>query len=971
MGRPTLGIRHQLWALFGLFLLTGATVLAIDEFAQQRSRASLEQMKDQSLQRMRLLNAVSEGYASGVVDTTFKARNNLITWHEGVARVDAARGAIDSNWKRLQALRRTPEQGALFAQAGAARVRADAAATTLRGILVREDIRALGRFADTELYPAVDPVTTRLQRLSDAAMAQAESLVRRDLARGRMASALRIGLSLFALLVAALAGQRILRNAYRGVESLTRLALRMREHDYTAEPRYRPSGELGEVLDAFLAMRDDVSRTESELTEQLARNERTRDELLLRESLQRSLLDAAPVAIVALNSEGRYFLFNQGAERLFGYRAHDFIGRDAPTIDQVGDFAPALMLPKGFAQMGALLAGRGGQAMQPDWRLLRALAEQGVAPAEVPMLHRDGQAVHALLALAPLPDERHGGTGLLAVAADLTRIKQLEEDLRASESRAREANEAKSAFLAAMSHEIRTPMIGVTGMVEILAHTRLDAEQRRALNVIQSSAQSLLQIIGDILDFSKIEAGRLELSLGAADLGRIARGVVANFSGSASSKGLALSCLVDHELRPAYRVDALRLRQVLGNFVSNAIKFTERGRIDVAVERTRAGAERDTICFRVTDTGIGVSKEAQARLFQPFVQAEGDTTRRFGGTGLGLAICRRLAELMGGEVSMESEPGRGTSMRLVVPLQPAPAEEVRDEASDPAAAAMVELAPRRLPNVAEAESEGSLVLIVDDHPTNRMVVARQLALAGYACEAVDDGAQGLAAWRSGRYALVLSDVHMPHMDGYQMARAIRTLEAKEGRGGHTPIIALTAATLKGEAERCLDAGMDDYLAKPVAIPVLAAALRRWLPHTSAEGASTVAGIAAGAEPANAEGLPQLQRPPPFDEQVLQSLTGGNAAELRALLDDYLASTREDLVGLEAARAAGDLPTLTRQAHKLKGAARTVGALELADAAERLEDTARVGDWTAVLPLAADVATATERLRLYVAERRLA
>ncbi|MFT3897556.1 MAG: ATP-binding protein [Thermomonas sp.] len=963
MARPALGIRHQLWALFGLFLLTGASVLAIDEIAQQRSRVSLEQMKDQSLQRMRLLNAVSEGYAAGVVDTTFKARNSLITWHEGVARVDAARKAIDGNWKQLRDLPRTPEQHALFEQAGVARERADATAATLRAILQREDIKALGAFADTELYPAVDPVTTRLQRLSDAAMHQAEGLVQQDLARGRTASALRLGLSLLALLLAALAGQRILRNAYRGVESLTRLALRMREHDYAAEPRYRPSGELGEVMDAFLAMRDTVRGTESALTEQLANNERTREALLLRESLQRSLLDAAPVAILALNSDGRYFLFNQGAERLFGYQAQEFIGRDAPMLDQVGDFAPALMVPGGFAAMAAQWKERGGAPMPADWRLLRALAEAGIAPVEVPMLHRDGHAVHALLALAPLPDERHGGTGLLAVAADLTRIKQLEAELRASESRAREANEAKSAFLAAMSHEIRTPMIGVTGMVEILAHTDLDAEQRRSLNVIQSSAQSLLQIIGDILDFSKIEAGRMQLSPAATDLGKVARGVVANFSGSASSKGLVLGCSVDPALAPAYWADALRLRQVLGNFVSNAIKFTERGHIDLAIELRRREGERDLVCFRVSDTGIGVSKEAQARLFQPFVQAEGDTTRRFGGTGLGLAICRRLAELMGGEVAMESEPGQGTTMRLLVPLQPAPEDEIDVDPLDAIAPERVQ--PRHLPSVAEAEAERSLILLVDDHPTNRTVIARQLALAGYASETAEDGAQGLAAWRSGRFALVLSDVHMPHMDGYQMARAIRTLEAKEGRGGHTPIVALTAATLKGEVERCLDAGMDDYLAKPVAIPVLVAALQRWLPHTATQ---AIAPDSPAPIPASAESLPQLHRPPPFDEQVLHSLTGGDEGDLRALLADYLASTREDLAGLEAARAAGDLPVLTRQAHKLKGAARTVGALELADAAERLEAAARAGDWMTVPPLATDVVTAGERLRLFVAER---
>jgi CheY-like chemotaxis protein len=204
---------------------------------------------------------------------------------------------------------------------------------------------------------------------------------------------------------------------------------------------------------------------------------------------------------------------------------------------------------------------------------------------------------------------------------------------------------------------------------------------------------------------------------------------------------------------------------------------------------------------------------------------------------------------------------------------------------------------------------------------------------------------------------------MPHMDGYQMARAIRALEAKDGRGGHTPIVALTAATLKGEVERCLDAGMDDYLAKPVAIAVLGATLRRWLPHIAGDAPA----VAAGANAA-APGLPQLQRPPPFDESVLQALTGGDDADLRALLADYLASNREDLAGLATARAAGDLPALTRQAHKLKGAARIVGALELAEAAERLEQAARSDDWGGLAPLAADVATAGERLRLYIAER---
>jgi len=962
-----LSIRLQLLGLFGLLLLTGATVLVIDEIAQYRTRQSLYALKDESLLGLRRIKNVSDSYGLDFVDTTFRVRNSLITWNEGVAVVDMAKARIREQWALLEKMPHKGVEQDLFRQIAHARVRADHASDTLRAILVKQDIKALGHFADTELYPAIDPVTTRLKSLSDLAMVRAEEVVRADIARGERVTALRIGLSLLALLVAGLLGRLVLRNVYRGVESLTWLVRRMREHDYTAQPRYRAHGEPGEVLDAFLDMRSDVIKFENELTEQLASNERTRTELARREAFQRSLLDALPTAVAAIDGEGRYFLFNSAAERLFGYRAEEFIGKDAPKANQVGDFAPSLQPTDKFQQLPEALSARLGHKVPTDWRAYRTAAELGLPPNETIMLHRDGRSVPVLMALAPFADERHGGNGLLGVMVDLTRIKQLEAELRTSETRAQEANHAKSAFLAAMSHEIRTPMIGVTGMVEILAHTRLDPDQRRALNVIQSSAQSLLQIIGDILDFSKIEAGRLELAPSAVNLTRVVQSAVANFGGSASSKGLTLTCTVDERLGPAHYADALRLRQILSNFLSNAIKFTEQGLVQAALEIKRsdrnAGAlGSDELCFRVTDTGIGVSAEAQARLFQPFAQAEGDITRRFGGTGLGLAICRRLTELMGGAVTMESVPGLGTTMRLTVTLPRAPAEEVEPEVQS--AAEIASFAPRRLPTVEEAERERSLVLLVDDHPTNRLVIARQLALAGYASEAAEDGEQGLEKWRSGRYALLLSDVHMPKLDGYQLACAIREEEARDGRA-RTPIVALTAAALKGEAERCLAAGMDDYLAKPVGIPALSATLRRWLPHTvpaSPIAADTNAAAAIG------QSLPQLETPPPLDPTTLDMLTGGSASEARAVLDDFLASTTQDLAELVSARANGDLPALTRQAHKIKGAARIVGAIELAETAGQLEAAGRGQEWPAILPLAADLATAAERLKLYVVER---
>jgi signal transduction histidine kinase/CheY-like chemotaxis protein/HPt (histidine-containing phosphotransfer) domain-containing protein len=963
-------IRRQLWTLFGLLLLTGACVLVIDEIAQYHQRQSLQSLKDESLGRLRRLKEVSDGYGLDMVDTTFRVRNYLIDWNAGLAKLDAARASIDRNWHELEALPRTPEQQQLFLRTAQSRVRADRAMAQLREILQRHDIQALGRFADGTLYPAVDPVTSRLQQLSDLAMLQAESLVHADVQRAQRVSALRIGLSLLALLAAALLGRRILRNAYRGVESLAWLARRMREHDYTAQPRERPHGEFGEVMDVFLGMRGDVLKFETELTEQLARNEGVRAELERRERFLRVLLEAAPIAIMGVDDQGRYTLFNRAAEQLLGHPAQAFIGKRASSPMEHGpECAPYLVAPTAYQALARTLSEQTGREVVADWRAFRLAAAQGAPPGEAAMLHRDGHEVPVWLALGPTYDDSGEPYGVLGLAMDLTPIKQLEAQLRASEARAIEANHAKSSFLASMSHEIRTPMIGVTGMVEILALTELDPDQRRALNVIQTSAQSLLQIIGDILDFSKIEAGRLELQPVATSLRTLLHSVVANFSGSASSKGLTLTCRIDERIAPAHQVDALRLRQILGNFLSNAIKFTEQGLVQVVLEwrggegpgdgsRGDPGNGFDLLCLRVTDTGIGISAEGQARLFQAFAQAEGDTTRRYGGTGLGLAICRRLAELMGGEVAMESVPGLGTTLRLMLRLPRAPLAEVAAEPS--LAVEPGSFAARQLPSIEQAERERSLVLLVDDHPTNRMVIARQLALAGYASEAAVDGEDGLEKWRSGRYALLLSDVHMPRLDGYELARAIRDEEARDGRA-RTPIVALTASALKGEAERCLAAGMDDYLAKPVGIPVLTATLRRWLPHIGGDDApSPDAAIPAA--------LPQLEQPPPLDVVALEALIGADPVLARTVLDDFLGSTVQDLDALNGARIAGDLVALTRQAHKIKGASRLVGALELAETAGQLEAAARAGEWPAVLPLAADLATAAERLRLYVGER---
>ena len=943
-GRPRFGIRLQLLGLFGLLLLTGAAVLALDEYERQQNQAALLALKDESLAGLRRIKAVSDAYGMDIVDTTFRVRNHLISWEEGLQVVDHARLRIRDHWQALEAMPLTDEQAQIFAQVQRSKMRADTAAETLRQTLVQKDIVGLGRFADTELYPAIDPVTTRMKHLGDLEMIEAEQKVRAQAKRAQRTAWLRTGLSFATLLVVAAVGRKLLRNIYKGVESLTSLAQQMRRHDYQGVPRYSPSGELGDVMDAFLVMRDDVRKYEAELNEQLARNEQVRTALIERDMFQRSLFAAARAAIMSMDTQGIFTSFNPQAERLTGHRAEQLVGRAG--LDRLVSAADLDRLASG-------LAATRDHAVPADARLFPLLIDQRPDPLELDFVRKDGETVPMLLATSPVHDAAGNTVGYLAVGTDLTQIRQLEQRLRASETRALEASEAKSNFVAAMSHEIRTPMIGVTGMLEVLSHSRLDEDQRRTIAVIQQSARSLLQIIGDILDFSKVEAGRLELSTTTISLPRLLQSTVANFSGSASSKGLVLLCEVDDRVGPAHRADGLRLRQVLSNFLSNAIKFTDKGVVEAALEWKGRDGDGDRLRFRVTDTGIGVTAEQQARLFQPFSQAEGSTTRRYGGTGLGLVISRRLAELMGGQISMDSTPGAGTTVCLDLVLPRGVEAELEPEApADPTQGFLA----RPLPSVEEARAEGSLVLIVDDHPTNRLVVARQLALAGYASESAEDGRKGLEAWRTGRYALVLSDVHMPVMDGYEFARALREEETARGLK-HTPVVALTAAALKGEAERCLAAGMDAYLAKPVSIPELVATLQRWLPHTVP--------LAADVRPGTP--LPQVSGEPlPIDPAVLAPLTGGDPVETKALMDDFLATTALDLQGLDAARAAGDLAALARQAHKIKGAARLVGAEPLAEAALAAETAAKAADWAQVLPACADLVTAAERLKRHLA-----
>jgi CheY-like chemotaxis protein len=340
-----------------------------------------------------------------------------------------------------------------------------------------------------------------------------------------------------------------------------------------------------------------------------------------------------------------------------------------------------------------------------------------------------------------------------------------------------------------------------------------------------------------------------------------------------------------------------------------------------------ASAEVQTVELAVTDTGVGVSPEQQRALFADYAQAAASTAQRHGGTGLGLAICRRLAELMGGDVAMESAPGRGTVVRLVVPL---PVADPGDVDPLPVAPGDVAAAIRRKPTREEARREGSLLLIAEDHVVNRTVLRHQLDIIGFEMDFAQDGSQALERYLEERYALVLTDLNMPGMDGYDLARAIRRHEASTG-GERVPIVALSANVMQGEPERCREAGMDDFAAKPTTIAFLSAKLRYWLPHLdwTHETESVAHGLDSPLEPL-------------FDQAVLAEVTGGDADLAMELIGDFLDSTQGDIEALDDALAGNALDEARRRAHRIKGAARTVGAHAVVALAQQIEALAASG-----------------------------
>jgi two-component system sensor histidine kinase/response regulator len=747
----------------------------------------------------------------------------------------------------------------------------------------------------------------------------------------------------------------------------------------------------------------------------------------------RTVLDTVVDGIITIKERGIIETINPAVERIFGYAAAEVVGRNVNTL-----------MPEPYrSQYDSYLELYG----------ITGVAHIIGIAHEVMGLRRDDSTFPLELTVSEmwLGSERH----FIVLVRDITEHKQAEHQLIAAKDAAQQASAAKSAFLSAMSHEIRTPMNGVIGMVDVLHQSSLKGYQVEMVDLIRESAYSLLDIIDDILDFSKIEAGKLEIESAPMPVADVVEKVCAILDHLAGKKGVDLTLFTDPAIPAEVLGDAGRLRQVLVNLTNNAIKFSsgqERaGRVSVRAVLAERDPEQVVVEFRIADNGIGMDEETLSRLYTPFTQADTSTTRRFGGTGLGLAIARHLVELMSGEISVQSVPGKGSIFTVRLPFVPLPAkadagqiespvtglsclvvgdslgladditsyltyggatvEQATDLAAVPqwdgaglpnlwvwvldAADApppldelraiartrqqqeirfvVIECGQRRNPRLEDADvvqvdgnvltrwtvlkavaiaagrvqvekvsplprrieaafsppprvaalHQGRLILVAEDNEINQKVILRQLALLGFAADVAADGRQALKRWQSGDYALLLTDLQMPRMDGYALTTAIRA-EEKDSR--HIPIVALTANALKEEAERCHSVGMDDYLSKPVQLAQLKAMLEQWLPATADEPSP------------DSPDSPAM----PVDVSVLRALVGDDSKVIREFLHDFRISATKVAVELKAACENGQTAQVGALAHKLKSSARSVGALALGALCAEMEQAGKAG-----------------------------
>ena len=725
--------------------------------------------------------------------------------------------------------------------------------------------------------------------------------------------------------------------------------LRKDQTEFPIEVSLSPlENEEGKLI--FSAIRD--------ISERKAADEALRNS----QALYHSLVATLPVSVWRKDLAGRFTFANPCFCQTVGRSIWEIIGKT------VFDF---------YSVEAAEKSTREDQRVVQSGERLETTVTQPLLSGEVRYAHVIKTPIHDLLGQV---------VGIQGISTDVTERQRFQADLAQARDAALESARLKSEFLANMSHEIRTPMNGVIGMLQLLAETPLSEEQRDYVKTINSSAETLLAILNDILDLSKIEAGKLTFESIDFDLRETLRETLRVFVGRGRTKGLLVSLQIDDRAPARLRGDPLRLRQVLTNLISNAVKFTERGEI---VARADLEGEPDTharIRFSVTDTGIGIAPEARARLFQPFAQADGSTSRKYGGTGLGLAISRQLVEGMGGEIELETTPGTGSTFSFVVRFELPEPEPVGAESGDGKSvgvrtkrAGSLDSAPAPFPPRADSSpSDGAAaprILLAEDNAVNQKVALGQLARLGYQPALVASGRETLAALEQTPFDIVLLDCQMPEMDGFATVRELRRREATgaqlAARRSPVYVVALTAHAMPGYRESCLAAGMDDYLSKPVKISELKAAVERW--QWRAAGRS---GAGAG-EPrpaffARPEGSPARggdaapapSASPSIDLTQLRSICADDPERMRELVGLYFDQANQLLPRLETAINNRVREETRYLAHALRGASLTCGIERIARQMQAVEDHGVDGDFAAASGFIKEARQELEQVRKY-------
>jgi len=570
---------------------------------------------------------------------------------------------------------------------------------------------------------------------------------------------------------------------------------------------------------------------------------------------------------------------------------------------------------------------------------------QGHHSGEVGHVRKDGSTFPTQMSVVILKDEQGEPYGLAGFAEDITNRKRAEEELlqtnrqleiatdRANKmaAEAEYANAAKSAFLANMSHEIRTPMTAILGFTEIIGSsleccvtcpehqacpTRV--QNKESIQIIRRNGEHLLELINDILDISKIEAGKFVMDVQECSMPALVADVVSMMRVRAEQHNISLSVEYETEIPETVRTDGARVRQALVNLVGNAVKFTERGGVRVVASFLPAWRDgQSAVRVRVIDTGLGIGEEKLAQLFQPFVQADASTSRKYGGTGLGLAISRRFAELLGGELAVESTVGKGSTFTLTIPT--GSLEGVR-MLKNPAEAVHGEATGLHVPAVGEKILAGTRILVAEDGPDNQRLIRTILSMAGAQVELAADGREAVSKASAGSFDMVLMDMQMPEMDGYEATRLLRS------QGYGVPILALTAHAITGDREKCLAAGCTDHLTKPIDRGRLIDAVARY---------------AGKVVPGEGQAAPTPESPA-GDPEVIRSQYADDP-ELAGVLDQFVQGLPGQIEAMSLAAQAGLWEELRRLAHRLKGAGGSYGYPSLTEAARGLEEAARAGD----------------------------